>query len=82
MGRILFWILLGIAGYLAWRWWRANLQQLRGPRAGDSSGGATSGRTGEKMIACEVCGLNVPQSEAVPADGRWYCCEEHRRRAG
>jgi hypothetical protein len=37
------------------------------------------------MVRCESCGLNLPQSEALPgtdaAAGRWYCCEAHRREA-
>jgi hypothetical protein len=37
------------------------------------------------MVKCEVCGLNLPQSDALAAPGadpkRWFCCEEHRRQA-
>lgn len=81
MGRIVFFVLLALAAYIGWRWWRT--QQLRGNgssgRSRRSSGGA------ETMVKCEVCGLNLPQSDALAAPGadpkRWFCCEEHRRQA-
>jgi uncharacterized protein len=33
----------------------------------------------EAMVACAHCGINVPRSEALGADGRFFCSEEHRR---
>jgi uncharacterized protein len=75
MGRILFWVLLGLLLYVAWRWWSAK-QRLR---AGDA-GTKTRKKIGqETMVPCDVCGLNVPQSEAFAGNGRWYCSDEHRR---
>ena len=77
MGRILFWFLLGLAVYLAWRWWQVK-QRLRDDNA---SAGGTPRITQEAMVPCDICGLNVPQSEAFAGNGRWYCSDEHRRRA-
>ncbi|MFA5081187.1 MAG: PP0621 family protein [Hydrogenophilaceae bacterium] len=34
----------------------------------------------EDMVRCKVCGVNMPRSEALLAQGSFYCCEEHRRR--
>ncbi|HLW05179.1 MAG TPA: PP0621 family protein [Azoarcus sp.] len=34
---------------------------------------------GERMLACAHCGLHVPESEALKAEGRFYCSEQHRR---
>jgi hypothetical protein len=79
MGRILFFLLLGLVAYVGYRWWR--LQQRAGDaaRARDRAGGGDA----ETMVRCEICGLNLPQSEALAAPGagggRWFCCEEHRR---
>lgn len=73
MGRILFFVLLGIAVYVAFRIWRVGRQ--RGSNAGRGSGGELS----EPMIRCAHCGLNVPRSEALADAGRWYCSEAHRR---
>lgn len=75
MGRILFWVLLGLLVYMAWRWWSVK------QRVGDQQGGAKPRKKigAEPMVACEVCGLNIPQSEAHAGNGRWYCSDEHRR---
>jgi uncharacterized protein len=74
MGRILFWLLIAVAAYLGYRWWRIKHSALsRDERERPQV---------ETMVRCEVCGLNLPQSEAIGADGRWYCGEEHRRIAG
>lgn len=34
----------------------------------------------ESMVACGLCGLHIPASEAVVVDHRSYCCAEHRAR--
>jgi uncharacterized protein len=75
MGRILFWVLLGFAAYVAWRWW--NVKQQLHDRSSAARGQKAVGE--ETMVPCDVCGLNVPQSEALAANGRWYCSDEHRR---
>ena len=37
----------------------------------------------QEMVACEVCGLHLPRTDALPGpDGRYYCSQEHRLRAG
>lgn len=77
MGRILFFLLLAVAVYLGYTWWlRARRQaQLRAKE---------QMQLGETMVRCEVCGVNLPQSDALPgpgaADGtpRWFCGEAHR----
>ena len=35
----------------------------------------------EPMVACAHCGVNLPRSEALEAQGRFFCSEEHRRLA-
>lgn len=32
----------------------------------------------EDMVRCQVCGVNLPRSEALMNRGRFYCCEQHR----
>ncbi|MFN9030952.1 MAG: PP0621 family protein [Betaproteobacteria bacterium] len=77
MSRMLFFLLLAVAVYLGYRWWlRARSEAQR--RAMNPM------QLGEAMVRCEVCGVNLPQSDALPgpeaADGapRWYCGEAHR----
>lgn len=33
----------------------------------------------EDMVKCKACGVNMPRSEAILSQGRFYCCDEHRR---
>ncbi len=33
---------------------------------------------GVTMVQCASCGLHLPQGEAIPDEGRWYCSEAHR----
>jgi uncharacterized protein len=71
MARLVFWLLLAVVAYVAVKRW-AGLGAQR-TRAGD--------RPSEAIVSCAACGLNVPQSEALARDGRWYCSREHLERA-
>jgi uncharacterized protein len=46
------------------------------------AGGRQAPPPAERMVACGHCGINLPQSEALENDGRFYCSEEHLRLAG
>ena len=61
--------------YLVWRHNRIADQRRDAPRGTPSSP--------QPMVSCPVCGLHLPQPDAVRgADGRFYCSNEHRLRAG
>jgi len=77
MGRLIFFLLLAAIAYAAWRWLKG--QQRLGADRRDQRARADR-HTEETMVRCEVCGLNVPQSEAVGDNGGWFCSEEHRRK--
>ena len=32
----------------------------------------------DMMVACSICDLHLPASEAIFAHGRVYCCEAHQ----
>lgn len=70
MGKLLILILAALAIYFLWR-------GLRRPpgRAKDPSATAE----GERMVDCSECGVHLPISEAIQSQGRYFCCEEHRR---
>lgn len=36
----------------------------------------------EQMVNCEYCGVYLPQGEAIAEADKFFCCAEHRRRAG
>jgi len=39
-------------------------------------------KSAEDMVRCEVCKVNLPRSEALMSQGKFYCCDEHRRHGG
>ena len=74
-----FLVLLAVL-YIAYLVWRHNrLQDRRSePPRHPAPGGAP-----QNMVSCATCGLHLPQPDAVRgADGRFYCSNEHRLRAG
>ena len=73
MGRILFWLLAGLAAYLGVKWLLAKQR----PSVERAKGEV---QEIEAMVSCAACGLNLPQSEALQQGERWYCSEDHRRR--
>jgi len=67
MARLLVFVLLAVfAVMLVRNWSRANSR-----RPGSDAPAS------EPIVRCEVCGLNVPQSEALTRGGLWYCSSEH-----
>ena len=37
----------------------------------------------QEMVSCAACGVHLPRSDALPGPGgSFYCCSEHRPRAG
>ena len=70
MGRLLFWLLLGVVVYAVLRAWG---------RAGTRAAPGRPPAPSEDMVRCQVCGLNMPKSDALAAGPAWYCSEEHRR---
>lgn len=45
--------------------------ERRGPRSPSAAG--------EDMVQCSLCGVHLPRSESVTAQGRFYCSLEHER---
>lgn len=85
MGKLLFWVLVAIAIYLIWALVASNRRRAARRDAqpgGDGSGGGSRGASDpqrlETMMQCRVCGVHLPDSEAVFARGRVYCGDEHR----
>lgn len=71
-------IVLALIGLLVWKWQaqrNGRLQQRKPPSQVPGPGTSTP------MQACTLCGLNVPQPEALQGRKGWYCCEAHRQRA-
>ncbi|MDR3214121.1 MAG: hypothetical protein LBT71_09450 [Azoarcus sp.] len=79
---------LGVLGIVL-RGFFAVLYWLRGgARTGDGAGGTHfGGRTPkpaktERILACAMCGVHVPESEGVSTADKFFCCDAHRRARG
>lgn len=68
-------LLLAAIAFIGWR-----LYRLLKTRGGRDSVEARQPRP-EDMVECAHCAVHIPRSQALAADGRWYCCEAHRRDA-
>jgi uncharacterized protein len=75
MGRILFFVVLALAIYVAWRWLQRRDDAQR------RSGSAAAHRPLQAMVSCATCGLHLPRDEALLLGDRYFCCEDHRRAA-
>jgi uncharacterized protein len=43
--------------------------------------GAAPGKPATEMVACAVCAVHLPRSEALPGGQGFYCSDAHRRQA-
>jgi len=71
VGKILFFLILGVALFLL-------LGKGRGARSGRREAPPPA-QSPEPMVSCAYCGLHIPSSESLLTEGRHYCGEEHRR---
>lgn len=74
--------LLLLAIVLAVFWLLRNARRGDPPAGRQAPGGAPPAQP-QDMVECPVCLVHLPRSDALPGpDGHFYCCAEHRRRAG
>ena len=63
-------LLIALVAGIWWVWKkRAQRPAPRPPRVDPDS---------ELMVACAHCGVHLPQSDSIRANGAHYCCEAHR----
>lgn len=60
-------------------WFRHLAQKRLAAERKDAEAQAGARPAVEDMVRCQVCGVNLPRSEALMSQGRFYCCDEHRR---
>ena len=82
--KIIFWMLVIVGAIMLVRRYGA-LAAARARRdaqtaSGQSAADAAPARPADAdmMVACSVCGLHLPASEAIFVHGRVYCCEAHQ----
>jgi len=69
---LVFLIVIALAAWLVLR----EVRRLR-----DRPNRNTKKRRFAKMVACDHCGMHVPESQAIRVNERVYCGEAHRRAA-
>jgi hypothetical protein len=77
MGRIVFFIALGLLAVVLFKSWQrkqGGLSRDKTPRVPRAEG--------ENVIACLHCKAFAPQSEGVMIQGRFYCQNQHAVAAG
>ncbi|MDB5929778.1 MAG: hypothetical protein JWR60_1485 [Polaromonas sp.] len=60
--------------------WRHNRQAKKDAAAPRAKATPAAGIT--EIVACEVCQVHLPRSEALIGGDGFYCSEAHRREAG
>jgi uncharacterized protein len=75
MSRFLFFALIALAIYLALKG-MARKERVREERERSRAASAS----GEDMVTCARCGVNVPRSEVVTDAGRLVCADNPRCR--
>ncbi|MBL8437373.1 MAG: hypothetical protein JNM61_04160 [Zoogloeaceae bacterium] len=76
MGKLLLFVAILVGVYLLRRALAKPPERARG---GPAPRGPAADPGAERMVACDHCGVHFPESEAVSAGGRVYCCEQHRQ---
>ncbi|TXI94589.1 MAG: hypothetical protein E6Q34_04440 [Burkholderiaceae bacterium] len=73
--RILMWLALGVLVLFALR---KQAQRTQSPKSNHQQAPKTASET---MVACTVCSVFIPESEAIVRHGQTYCCEDHASRS-
>jgi uncharacterized protein len=62
--------------------WRNNREIERNDAAPRAPAPPKPGTAVAEMVACKICGLHLPKSEALIGDKGIYCSDAHRRQGG
>ena len=62
--------------------WRHNRQADKADRAAARRPPPAHNLPPVTIVACAVCGIHLPKTEALAGANAHYCCDEHRRQAG
>jgi uncharacterized protein len=70
-------LLLLLMVVLVGAWWWRQKSRAKTPPAKSTAQAST-----ERMVNCARCGLHLPQTDAIAADGVFFCSTEHQLRSG
>lgn len=82
MGKILIWIAVGAAAWLAWKLYQTSRRRIeqshRDAPGTDKPAQPDPQASPERMVACAHCGVHLPASESVSdSAGRAFCSAAH-----
>lgn len=60
--------------------WRSNRRTGQPDRPPAPPAGRP-GKPATEVVACAVCDVHLPRSDALPGGNRFYCSDAHRRQA-
>lgn len=80
MGKLIFWIIVILAGLVAVRLIARHNEQQNAPRKTQKKNGWLGrSQDPEAMVRCAHCGIYMPRSDAVLSDGQTWCSQEHAK---
>ena len=74
-------LVIGFVLVVIWLW-RHNRQAERQAAAPRARTNASAEKGITDMVACDVCHVHLPKSEALIGRDGFYCSEAHRRESG
>lgn len=75
-------LIIAIALVVVWLWRSGRPSLPRSTPAGRGRGKPAADKQAIEMVACGVCHVHLPRSDALPGPNGFYCSEAHRRAAG
>lgn len=77
-------LVLALAGAVFWLWRHGRAAEKRDAASARSDRSRSAAKEAEitEMVACDVCQVHLPRSEALIGSRGIYCSDAHRRQAG
>ena len=70
MSRLLIFVVIAVIVYILLKSYRKKLSGEEKHKEGEQV---------EDMVRCAQCGVHLPKRESITSDGKFYCCDAHRR---
>lgn len=77
-------LVLALAGVVFWLWRHDRAAEKRDAASARSDRSRPAAKEAKitEMVACDVCQVHLPRSEALIGSRGIYCSDAHRRQAG
>ena len=75
-------LIIGIALLVLWLWKNSRRAERSAENKTSAKPQARSKAIATEIVACDVCHVHLPRSEALAGPGGTFCSEAHRKQAG